>query len=375
MTLLGLVYWYMFDFLRWDMYDSPSFMGGARMLFGLEGGFDFQSRLSKPLVLVLPGLFEYLLGWDVAYIFIFQSTVSYYVSGYLMYQILILLFNDREKAFGGFLAYLMCQSVALFAFNILADMPGWMFGLLIIWRTLVAAKQKLIRANDIVFITLLSVAGLQVKESAIFGFIFFVFYLFLREKLSRRFLFQISLSGITFLLSFGAIQLFTWVCFDNSILNRILSVRSTYGFIFYDLNNLAQVFRIIDFYWVLLLLGLLALKQGGLESSRKTEIRAFMLSLIISMLLMPVFPFIIDRIMFMVAPGLIVLIAHSKNLVGKYYLPSIILGGIFNIGVTWLIYMHDIRGLLAMFGILYLVVIMIFLFLNNKSLIKNKIKI
>lgn len=366
MSFLGLIYWFMFDFLRWDMFDSPSFMGGARLLFGLEGGFDFQSRLSKPMVLLIPGLFEYLFGWDVAYIFILQSTISYYVSGYLIYHILILLFNDREKALGGFLAYLMCQSVALFAFNILADMPGWMFGLLIIWRTLVAAEHNPIRAKDIVYITLIAVTGLQVKESAAFGFIFFVFYLFFREKISRRFLFHILLSGATFMVAFGAIQLFTWAWFNNSIFNRIVLMRDDQGFVFYNLSNIAQVFRILDFYWVLFFLGLITLKPWNLNGSKKDEIKALTLSILASLLLIPVYPFIVDRIMFMVAPGLVVFIAQSKNLLGKYYLAAIILGGIFNIAVTWLIYMYDIHGLFAEFGILYFLLILIFIFLNRK---------
>ena len=79
LTILAIVYWFLFDFLRWEQFDTPSFIGGARLLFGLDGGYDFQSRLTKPLILILPGFIEFITYVHPKYVFIFQNVIFFYL--------------------------------------------------------------------------------------------------------------------------------------------------------------------------------------------------------------------------------------------------------------------------------------------------------
>jgi hypothetical protein len=62
LMLLWPTYSVLFDFLRWQNSDEASFIGGARLLMGLEGAWDEQSRMTKPLVLIVPGLVEWALN-------------------------------------------------------------------------------------------------------------------------------------------------------------------------------------------------------------------------------------------------------------------------------------------------------------------------
>lgn len=186
LTVLVIVYWFLFDFLRWELFDTPSFIGGARLMFGLEGGFDFQSRLTKPLVLVIPGMMELFTGLHPKYAFLFQNVICFYLCGIYVYKINQIIFKDDNKAFLGMLAYCTCQPFAIFSLFILSDVVGWFFGILGIYLTLKYFSRTNIKPGTTLLLGMLIGLGCLAKESAVIGLIFLVSYLSLSDLILRK---------------------------------------------------------------------------------------------------------------------------------------------------------------------------------------------
>jgi hypothetical protein len=368
LTALGIVYWILFDFLRWDMFDSPSFVGAARQMFGLEGGFNMQSRLSKPIVLIIPGGLEYITGLHAQYGFLLQTILAYYASGFLIYRIVFRLFGDQKLALYGMLLYVLCQPFAIFSLMILVDAVGWFIGLLIIDQTIRYGKYKDYKLLPWLILSITSAMGLLAKESVIFSFIFLVFYQFQMLENWRGRIVHLAATGLGFALTFIFSQWLTQQLFDDSIVGRLFSQQDRVGFVYYNAENVAQIFRIIDFYWVLVIVGLFSLPHTLNKGSIQTEARAFGLAVIVSMLLMPLYPFVVDRILFMVAPGLIFFAILSFKYLGKATLPLIITGGFMNVITAWLIYMYDIQGLLKWGVLLYFGLILALIIIKNKTI-------
>lgn len=367
LSILGIIYWFLFDFLRWEMFDSPSFVGASRALFGLEGGYNFQSRLSKPLVLILPGFLEYAFGLHAQYGFLLQSVVSFYVNGFLVYAIFHKLFKSPETAFTALLVYVMCQPFAIFSLMVLADGPGWMLSLVIIYFSLDLLKASSIAPGHAVLMGAFAAAGLLIKESVIFGFIFAgLCVLFAGINTSAK-VKALLFAGSSFLLTFFLTQWLTSTLYADSILLRVRQLQEAEGFVFYNRENIAQVFRIIDFYWVLLIVGLVGMYNRIRSLELKKEALAFGSAVILSLLLMPVFPVVVDRIMFMVAPGLVFFVVFSRLLLGRFTLSLVITGGVFNIAAAWLIYRYDVQGLLLMLLLLYALMVAAALLYNRRN--------
>ena len=369
LTVLGFVYWNLFDFLRWDMFDSPSFVGAARQMFGLEGGFNIQSRLSKPLVLIIPGAFEYLTGLHAQYGFLMQTILAYFGCGFLIYRIVFKLFRDQKLALYGMLLYVLCQPFAIFSLMILVDAVGWFIGLLIIDQSIKYGKESTYKLLPWLILSFVSAIGLLAKESVIFSFIFLGFYQFLILKDWRKRLVHVAVSGLVFALTFILTQWLTQQLFNDSVVGRLFSQQERVGFVYYDTGNVAQIFRIIDYYWLLVLVGLFSLQYILKEYLIKKELMALGLAVIVSLLLMPMYPFVVDRILFMVAPGLIVFALLSFHRFDRFALPMILVGGFLNILSAWLIYMYDIQGLLKWGLIFYGSLLLIAFSLNKRQIL------
>jgi len=95
----------------------------------------------------------------------------------------------------------------------------------------------------------------------------------------------------------------------------------------------------------------------------------------VSLLLIPVYPFIVDRIMFMTAPGLIFFIAGSRYWLGIHTRWVILFCGVCNIAVTWLIYRYNLQGVLTAGALICMVAVAAAFYLNRKSHPNKKIKL
>ncbi|HAN00634.1 MAG TPA: hypothetical protein DCQ26_18730 [Marinilabiliales bacterium] len=360
LSILAIIYWILFDFLRQIEFDTSSFIGASRLMFHLEGGYNFQSRLSKPLVLILPGLVEYLSGIHPKHIFLAQNLVCYYALGFIVYKTIYLITQNTRQALLAVLAYFMCQPFAVYSLFYLVDTVGWFFGFYTIYLTLKYFPQPIIDAKKVTVISCIAGIGMLTKESAIVGILFMILYLlfnFYPLKTKIKYLF---LASLFFLIPFLVSNMLTQKYYGVSVFQRVIEQQTSQGLVFYNKGNFQQLFRIVDVYWVLFAVGLWQVfKSFRLKNSGNT-LGILLLTALIALLLMPLYPFIVDRILFMVAPILIVFIAIGSSLFEKFAYPAIIIGGIINISMTYLIYRYNTSGILLKGLVLYLLILTAF---------------
>ncbi len=374
-SVLAIVYWVLFDFIRQVDFDTPSFIGASRLMFHLDGGYNFQSRLSKPLVLFLPGLAEYLTGIHPKHIFLLQNIVSYYALGIIVYQTIFLLLGNTKQALTGVIVYFMSQPFAVFSLFYLVDVVGWLFGFYVIYFAIKHFQKESIATRQVIFISAIASLGLLVKESAIIGFIFLILFILLKKYPLKQKTKHVFLTLVFVLIPFLISNILTQKYYGVSVFSRISEQHNRQGFVFYNSGNFQQLFRIFDVYWFVFVFGI----GSYLKTFRTIKFNSILLALlstaIIALLTIPIYPFIVDRILFMVAPALLVFIVIGSNYFGKYALPAIIIGGIINITSTWLIYKYDLSGVLKLGYIAYCSMLLL-LYLQNKysyfSFIKTK---
>ncbi len=365
LTILAVIYWLLFDFLRWNQYDTPSFIGGARILFGLEGGYDFQSRLTKPLVLILPGFIEFISSINPKYIFIFQNVIFFYLTGFYVYKIIKLIFCDNKAAFLGMLIYLTCQPFAIFSLFILSDVAGWFFGIFTIYLTLKYFSKHKIELKYIALIGFIAGIGFLFKESAIIGLIFTFSYILLeKQKISTKFkqwTIVFTCFIIPVIISYFLIEHF----YHDSIIKRILTSHVSVANDEFKLSNLKQIYRVIDEYWFLFIIGII----GIIKSFKKinTTVKSALITILISSILMPIWPYLIDRILFMLAPMLLIFIVRGVIKFKHFAILTVIASGLINILTSYIIYKYNPTGILFIATITFLIIISIFWWMLYKQ--------
>lgn len=365
LTILAIIYWLLFDFLRWNQYDSPSFIGGARLLFGLDGGLDFQSRLTKPLVLILPGFIEFISSINPKYIFLIQNIIFFYLSGFFVYKINKLIFCDDKPAYLGMLIYVTCQPFAIFSLFILSDVAGWFFGIFTIYLTLKYFSKHSVKQTHFALIGFISGIGFLFKESAIIGLIFtFSYILFQKQKITIKLKnWVIVFAGfiIPVVISYLIIEHF----YHDSVIKRILTSHISVANDEFKLSNLKQIYRVIDEYWFLFLIGII----GVFRSLKASNIivKSSLITLLISSALMPVWPYLIDRILFMLAPILIIISVRGVLKFKHFSMLIVFIGGVLNIISAYIIYKYNPTGVLFISTISYLIILTVFWWMLYKQ--------
>ncbi|MDA3818974.1 MAG: hypothetical protein PF590_00660 [Candidatus Delongbacteria bacterium] len=349
-----VVYWIAFDFMRWDTFDEPSFIGGARMIFGLEGAFDFQSRITKPLVLLLPGFMEWAFNIHPKITFILQNSVLFFLTGWFMYKSLWLIYREKQLAFLGFLAFIMCQSYAIYALMVLSDAAGWFFIVIGIYLSLkyVSSTNK-IRMG--IIIALLMALGIFAKESAVIGMIFFLSILMTENNAFKHKIKNVFAYGLIFIICTATIFAAVHLQFGDNIIARVHETHLATKNDSFHISKLWQLYSVLDVFWMLFFAGVL----WFLRSHKKINNRftaTGLIALLISTGLLLLMPYFVDRILFIIAPLLIILVTYG--LIPFSNISRIVLvvgGGIINILVAWLRYRHHIPVIeygMLMYGLL-----------------------
>ena len=80
--LFAVIYIYLFDFLRYNIADTHNFVNAAKILFGNNDLIDSQSRITKPIILVIPGLLNYLFNVSIETIMLLQNIFLFIGTGY-----------------------------------------------------------------------------------------------------------------------------------------------------------------------------------------------------------------------------------------------------------------------------------------------------
>jgi len=360
-----LTYWFLFDFLRWNQYDSPSFVGGARMLFGLDGGYDFQSRLTKPLALVVPGLIEYLFGIKPSYIFIMQNVIFFYLTGIYLFKLIFLISKSFQLSLTGMLLYIFCQPFAVYTLFILSDVTGWFFGIYAIYLSIKYINKQNNNFN-IILIGFTSGIGMLFKESAIIGLIFAIIYIMLYHITVKNKIHKLFYLFVGFIVPVAISFIIISHVFHDSIINRVLFAHKAVSGDTFKFTELKQIYRILDVYWFFVIVAIINI----IKNFRKINLisKAAILSLLFSSVLMPVWPYYSDRILFMVAPFLLIISLTTIQKFDKYAMFLIIAGGVINIITTYIIYKYNYNGLLYISGFTYFLLLVLIIYIKNKNL-------
>ncbi len=366
-----IVYWFAFDFLRWIEFDTPSYISGARYLFNIEGGADIQSRISKPLVLFLPGLIEKTLNIHPNYIFILQNIIAFYACGFLIYSIMKHIYKEETIALSAMIMFTTCQVFAVFSLFIISDVIAWFFILLLIYMTLTNSNTNSLRQAFL--IAIIACIGVFSKENAIAGLVFFMFFiLFSNKKLINK-ITLITTALLSFLILFICGLLIMENTLGTSIISRIADTREYYDRVYYRLSDISQFYRVFDVFWLIFIISLPQIFKQ-IYYHKNQIILASLSTLIVTILLLPIHPFVSDRIFFTIVPFLVIL--SGDGLIKVFTKTHLIIGigGVLNIIVAWIIYSYNMKNLLYVSLIIYFVIITIhLLFLRKKSRQKTTI--
>lgn len=368
LSILALVYYPLFEFMRWNQFDSPSYIGGARMLFGLEGGFDYQSRLTKPVALVLPGFLEWSIGLHAKWGFIFQNIILYFASGILLYKWLVIRTKSEQMALRGLWLYNTCQPLAIFSFFVLTDMPGWFFGILGIYLSEQAINSSHPNRGQLVRLGIVFGLGLLTKESAVIAPIYYTISLIVNILSFKNVVYRLLVPALFALLVLILGTGFSmWVCGDNIYL-RIVDTHKVYGQISpFGLGNLSQYYRTFDMYWVLILLGAWVMWKRG----QRKDVTILLSTIVFTLILFPlVYPFVVDRLMFLVAPLAVLLACFGLKKLTAFKANILLgIGGFLNISVAYAIYKWNPSGLVPIAGVAFVIVFLwIFILPEKKSI-------
>ncbi len=360
---LATLYYFLFDFLRIREYDSPAYIGASRLLFGLSGGYEHQARIAKPVVLLLPGLFEIMTGKNPAWIFILQNFVAFLACGWLMHSIAYRLVNDEGTAFLVMLCFALCQPFAVYSLLVLADAPGWAWELLVIRLALDCESFSWIKKGGL---GLLIGLGFLVKESMLIAalFVFLNNLLFDGKDLLKKLKSLLNI-GLPALLVMGLNAWFVKHFFHVNLLGWIVEANEEFQTFGYNLHYFQQVLHTLDLAWLYIIAGtIFALRKAAFSACRSEHKAALITSLFFFLSAPLLANFAHDRVLFMASPFLFILTLGYIKQNRQMLLLLIPTFGFSAVLTTYLIYRFEFQNLLPWY---YLSGIALFIFWELKK--------
>lgn len=334
--------------------DTPSYVNAVLLWAGDSTTPDRLFRLSKPLSLLLPLLTYWLFGWSVLTGIFLQQYIAYCCSGVLLYTLLTSIFGKKKSlAAYGCIAYFLCQPMAVYGLAFLTDGLGWCLLLLGLWWS-----QRLIGAKvpawyrAVAFGLFLGTACF-VKESVVVAGLFTAWWILLQRHWSfGQQLWVYTAIAIGGLLALAVGNGLTFYFWDVSLVQWLQFGQDTpppfswKGF-------LAQAYHTIDAYWWLFLLGLVTAWQQ--RKQLPIVLWAYLATLLSGWLLLPLtWPYLYDRILFMLVPVMLPFLALGTVRLGRLAWPLLLLSGITQLWVTQGIYFHQRQGWIVGQGLLFL---------------------
>ncbi len=303
------------------MYDSGSYVGGSRLIFGLDGGYNFQSRITKPVALLIPGLLELTFGLHPRHGFFLQALFSFFACLYFLYAFYKRLFSDTAFAEVSLVAYTLCSSLFTFSLLLLTDMFGWFFIALSLYLGLQFVQEKKSGWHFALLGAILGI-GFMAKESVVFGGIVLFFFILFGEFDFRRKINYLLTTGIGFLIPTAALMYWIDAQYGISIISRLEQANDfTGGSKAMDpVKFVKNIFRVLDFYWLPFGIGIFSYFTKGWYKDATRFQNALLFAACLSFVLVPlVWPHIVDRISFLTAAGLVPFIALGTYRLNKTY--------------------------------------------------------
>ncbi|MDA3882382.1 MAG: hypothetical protein PF481_03790 [Bacteroidales bacterium] len=351
--LYASIYIVLFDFLRFNETDTPNFINAAKILFGAEGIIDNQSRITKPFVLLLPGLLHTYLEIPITGTMLVQNILFFIGTGIYTSKLLQLWnYSFSYQLLGAFILYTI-QPIAVFSFILINDIAGYFFTTIALYYYFYSFSKSL---GIIQYITLAGIclAGILSKESSALAMVIIALHTILYNKK--------NIIHITYMFA-GIIGIYTAIQFFIS---------HTFGYVS-SIQNLAQkhtgqedyVFKVeqlihsFDIYWLYILGGIIYI------FTNKQKYIFYAWASLCALPFLFLWPSVQDRTIAVATPifiWVIILFLQKSNTHQKLLL---LCGGIGNITCSYLIYKHQAQSLLPVF---YSIFLLLFLLLYRQKL-------
>jgi hypothetical protein len=345
--------------------DSSSFIHAVEFLLGEHNDPDRLFRRSKPLSLLLPAILYLSVDLSIQYGFLVQQFLAYWLSAIFLYKIVAFISSKESFAYLAMLAYILCQPMAVYGLAVLTDGLGWCWMLIGTWMSLKIISSSKLSVYHLAILGIFMGLGLFIKESIIITGIFTFFFLLLHPHHALKAkLIGYLIIGSSFLITFSignylidlfwGISIFDWIKFGQSDPPPF----SWSSFI-------TQSYHTIDLFWFLFIIGFIK----SISSYKWTAIHyALFLTLISGWGLLPlVWPYLYDRILFMMAPFILLWVAIGAAHFKAFALPLVLLAGFTNLLVTFFIYKHQVSGLIVLSAVVFCLLLVVAHFLKNRK--------
>jgi hypothetical protein len=336
--------------------DSPSYVNAVLIWAGDSNIPDRLFRLSKPLSLLFPLLAYCWLGWSVPTGLFMQQYLAYCCSAVLIYNLLQYIFGRRSpEAVYGTLLYFFCQPMAVYGLAFLTDGLGWCLLLLGLWWSQRLIGSQVPRLWTTFLFGFFLGTACFVKESVVVAGLFTGWWILLQRRWS--FFQQLAVCGSIALGGLLALALgngLTYWYWGSSLVQWLQFGQDTpppfswRGF-------LAQAYHTLDAYWWLFLAGVFMTWRKRAELP--VVLWAYAASLACGWLLLPLtWPYLYDRILFMLVPVMLPFLALGAAGLGRWAWPLLLAAGVSQLWVTHGIYFHQQAGWIVGQGLFFLVI-------------------
>lgn len=352
----------LFGFMH-NQTDTASYVNATQLFWGFDGEIDRLHRLVKPFALMVSGFLYTLFDLPIVYGLFFQQFCCYFGIGIVLYNIFLLLFEEEYKAFWGTLLLFGCQPMAIYGIAYLTDGLGWFFGLLGI---LLGVRILLIEEKPYWYflkVGFLVGIGFFAKESAAIAGLFLGIHVLLNNQIEwlNKLKIYVYLAS-SFLLVVVVVSCFTQVYFAKSMFTWLAFANTDPTYYSWK-GCILQTFRTIDFYWFLVALGMVQIWRTRKTNFPSTLLRNYLLTGLFLLLLLPfVWPYTVDRILFMMSPFILAIAVYSFDLFKGQVAWVVLLGAALNLGVTFGIYKYELAGWLLKGSFIYITSIIVILF-------------
>lgn len=363
---LAIVYFFVFDFIRYNQADTSNFVNATKILFGADGFVDHQSRITKPFVLLIPGVLYTLFSVSITTTMLIQNIIFFCFGGVLFAKLLELFhFNLRSQLLGVFLLYTI-QPIVVHSFELINDISGYFFTILCLYYYFYIKAKDTISIYQYLLLALFLTAGILSKESVgIAAIILFVdsFINFKKDKLYRN-SFVLMIAVILVLLV--QIVILHYYSYPSNVSNVLEKINTPNSFIF----TIEQFIHSFDVYWLYIVLGLwISLKQFKTNALY----RLLAISSIVCFPFLFLWPSVQDRTISVIAPlfVMLILVVFEKLQNKNVQFMLLICAGICNIVFSYIIYKYSIQGILSIYYLGFLLVFGLVNFSEIKKLLLN----
>lgn len=363
---LAIVYFFVFDSIRFNQADTPNFINATKILFGADGFVDHQSRITKPFVLLLPGVLNSLFSVSITTTMLVQNIIFFCFGGVLFAKLLELFhFNLRSQLLGVFLLYTI-QPIVVHSFELINDISGYFFTILCLYYYFYSKAKDTISIYQYLLLALFLTAGILSKESVGIAAIIIFVDSIIDFKKERFFKNSIVLVLVAILVLVVQLLITSYYSYPSNVSNVLEKINTPNSFIF----KIEQVIHSFDVYWLYIVLGIwICVKQ----IKTNALYRLLAISSIVCFPFLFLWPSVQDRTISIIAPLFVVLILvvidsfKNKNL--QFLL--LICAGICNILFSYIMYKYSIQGILSIYYLGFLLVFGLVNFSEIKKLLLN----